>query len=80
MIDFKKPIKLDKASAWRTYTGGKMIARLHGEDKADDYFPEARTFVNVHSTATSLGVDAALACLFGDKPFEGKSPVKLKRA
>ena len=57
-----------------------MFLNFSSPHFADDYFPEARTFVNVHSTATSLGVDAALACLFGDKPFEGKSPVKLKRA
>lgn len=40
MIDLKKPIKLDRASAWRTYTGGSLIARLHGEVRADDNFPE----------------------------------------
>ncbi len=40
MIDFKKPIKLDKAAAWRSYKGGSLIARLHGEERADDHFPE----------------------------------------
>ncbi len=33
-----------------------------------------------YGAADAAYVDAALACLFGDKPFEGKSPVKLKRA
>lgn len=41
MIDFKKPIKLDRASAWRTYTGGSLIGKLHGDsDAKDTNFPE----------------------------------------
>jgi mannose-6-phosphate isomerase len=40
MTDFTKPIKLNKASAWRTYAGGSLIAKLHGQDKKDDNFPE----------------------------------------
>ncbi len=41
MIDLKKPIKLDRADAWRTYSGGSLIDKLHGiEDSADTNFPE----------------------------------------
>ena len=41
MIDIKKPIKLTKAGAWRTYTGGKLIEALHGNTTAEDTnFPE----------------------------------------
>lgn len=40
MIDYTKPIKLDKAAAWRSYVGGSLIAKIHGEERADDHFPE----------------------------------------
>ncbi len=37
----KKPIRLLRASAWRTYTGGRLIERLHGNENAlDSHFPE----------------------------------------
>ncbi|MBR4887904.1 MAG: class I mannose-6-phosphate isomerase, partial [Clostridia bacterium] len=35
-----KPIFLKPAYAWRTYMGGKLIARLHGEEAEDSHFPE----------------------------------------
>lgn len=35
-----QPIKLLPASAWRSYLGGKMIARVHGKIAEDDHFPE----------------------------------------
>ena len=38
--DFKKPIKLVSSRAWRTYLGGKMISKLHGECGVDNHFPE----------------------------------------
>ena len=41
MINLNKPIKLTRAAAWRTYTGGKLIEALHGnENAADSNFPE----------------------------------------
>ena len=39
-LDFTKPIPLDTSRAWRTYLGGKMISRLHGEEGEDCHFPE----------------------------------------
>ncbi len=40
-IDFKQPIKLKPATAWRTYTGGSKIRELHGESNTpDNHFPE----------------------------------------
>ncbi len=35
-----KPIFLKPAYAWRTYEGGKLIAKLHGEEGVDSHFPE----------------------------------------
>ncbi|MBR6573176.1 MAG: mannose-6-phosphate isomerase [Clostridia bacterium] len=41
MINLKKPIKLKRAGAWRTYTGGSLIDALHGiKDTEDTNFPE----------------------------------------
>lgn len=41
MIDLTKPIKLDRAGAWRTYSGGSLIDKLHGiENSEDTNFPE----------------------------------------
>ena len=41
MIDLKKPIRLERAGAWRTYTGGSLIDALHGiEGSEDTNFPE----------------------------------------
>lgn len=37
----EEPIKLQMATAWRTYTGGSSIRALHGEEGTpDDHFPE----------------------------------------
>ncbi|MBQ4631545.1 MAG: class I mannose-6-phosphate isomerase [Clostridia bacterium] len=37
----KKPIRLLRAGAWRTYTGGRLIEKLHGNENAlDSHFPE----------------------------------------
>lgn len=35
-----KPVKLQTSRAWRTYLGGSMISRLHGETGGDGHFPE----------------------------------------
>ena len=41
MIDVTKPIRLDRAGAWRTYSGGSLIDKLHGiEGSTDTNFPE----------------------------------------
>ena len=40
MIDLTKPIRLETSRAWRTYLGGHMIDKLHGENKEDTHFPE----------------------------------------
>ena len=41
MIDITKPIKLDRAGAWRTYSGGSLIDKLHGIVNSEDTnFPE----------------------------------------
>ena len=40
MIDLSKPIKLDRAGAWRTYSGGKLIDAIHGiKNSTDTNFP-----------------------------------------
>jgi len=41
MINLSKPIPLSRAGAWRTYTGGRLIEKLHsGKDVEDSNFPE----------------------------------------
>ena len=41
MIDITKPVRLARAGAWRTYTGGSLIEKLHGKEGAhDSNFPE----------------------------------------
>lgn len=41
MIDLEKPIKLERAGAWRSYLGGKLIDKIHGiENGEDTHFPE----------------------------------------
>lgn len=40
-INLERPIKLERAGAWRTYLGGKLIEQLHGKENAEDSnFPE----------------------------------------
>ena len=40
-IDLRKPIRLDRAAAWRTYSGGSLIEKLYGRDgMPDTSFPE----------------------------------------
>lgn len=39
-INPSKPIKLETSRAWRTYLGGHMISKLHGEEGEDCHFPE----------------------------------------
>lgn len=39
--EFDFPVLLDNAGAWRTYWGGSELARLHGNENAEDtHFPE----------------------------------------
>ncbi len=39
--DIKRPVKLRRAGAWRTYIGGSLIEKLHGDPSAPDTnFPE----------------------------------------
>lgn len=41
IIDIKRPVKLKRAGAWRTYTGGSLIEKLHGKEQMPDTnFPE----------------------------------------
>jgi len=40
VITTNKPVKLVTSRAWRTYLGGSMISRLHGEAGEDGHFPE----------------------------------------
>ena len=41
MIDITRPVKLARAGAWRTYTGGSLIEKLHGKEQMPDTnFPE----------------------------------------
>ncbi len=45
---------------------------------ADDFFPEAKTFINTNTgNASNLAVEEVVARLVGEKPFTGTSPVKL---
>ena len=37
---YSHPISLLPAGAWRSYLGGSLIARLHGEEREDSHFPE----------------------------------------
>ena len=40
-IDLRKPIRLDRAAAWRTYSGGSLIEKLYGKyGMPDTSFPE----------------------------------------
>ena len=43
MIDLKKPIKLKRTGAWRTYTGGSLIDALHGMDNVNSQSEKQRT-------------------------------------
>ncbi|MBR5553933.1 MAG: hypothetical protein IKV98_08820 [Clostridia bacterium] len=45
---------------------------------ADDYFPEAKTFINTNTSGANTTIAKAVAeCLVGEREFLGKSPVKL---
>jgi mannose-6-phosphate isomerase len=40
-IDLNRPVRLSRAGAWRTYSGGRLIEELHGNKSAEDSnFPE----------------------------------------
>ncbi len=55
----------------------RMIVNFSSPYFADDYYPEDDTFVTAHQKASEDGFRAVVDRLVGEKPFEGKSPVKL---
>lgn len=82
MIDLTKPVKLDRAGAWRTYTGGSMIDRLHGLDNREDTnFPEEWIMSTVRARNSGRehiveglsmvsGTEISLADLIKEYPLE----------
>jgi len=71
------------STSWSSHLLDKkksMFLNFSSPHFADDYFPEAKTFVNVHAAINNLTLPATMERLFGDAPFEGISPVELKRA
>lgn len=66
-INIKKPIRLDRASAWRTYSGGSLIEKLHGNDGASDTnFPEDWIMSTVRArNAGREDVVEGLSMIFG---------------
>jgi mannose-6-phosphate isomerase len=82
MIDLKKPIRLDRAGAWRTYSGGSLIDKLHGiEGSADTNFPEEWIMSTVRARNSGRedvveglsmvsGSDVSLAELIEEHPEE----------
>ena len=81
-INLKRPVKLSRAGAWRTYTGGSLIEALHGnENVPDSNFPEewimstvaARNSGREHIVEGISMVedsDISLAQLINDNPQE----------
>jgi beta-N-acetylhexosaminidase len=70
------------SSCWSAHLLDKrksMFLNFGSPHFADDYFPEARTFVNVHSAPSADSIRAAVECLCGERPFLGTSPVVLAR-
>ncbi len=55
----------------------RMVVNFSTPFFADDYYPEDDTFVTAHQGASMDAFRAVVDCLVGEKPFEGKSPVKL---
>ncbi|MBE7037533.1 MAG: mannose-6-phosphate isomerase [Ruminococcaceae bacterium] len=89
-INLKKPVKLSRAGAWRTYFGGSLIEKLHGNENAPDTnFPEewimstvaARNSGREHiveGLSMVEGSDISLERLIKNNPYEclGKEYVK----
>lgn len=81
-VNLHKPVKLSRASAWRTYTGGKMIEAMHGNpDAFDTNFPEewimstvaARNSGREHiveGLSMVAGTDISLKTLIEENPVE----------
>lgn len=80
-FNFTKPIKLETSRAWRTYLGGSMITKLHGEAGEDDHFPEewlmstvvARNSGREHiveGVSRVADTDSTLADLVDEAPLE----------
>ncbi len=88
MVVYNCPIMLAvnpncASTTWSSHLLDKkksMFLNFSSPHFADDYFPEARTFVNVHAGVNQMSLPAAVARLCGEAPFEGISPVDLKRA
>ena len=55
-----------------------MFLNFSAPHFADDYFPEAKTFVTTHHAIGAPCIEEAIARICGEKPFEGESPVKLE--
>lgn len=55
-----------------------MFLNFSAPHFADDYFPEAKTFVTTHAPISVTCIEEAVARLCGEKAFEGQSPVKLE--
>ena len=82
MIDITRPVKLKRAGAWRTYTGGSLIDKLHGkENTPDTNFPEewimstvaARNSGREHiveGLSMVEGTETSLAQLIDENPEE----------
>ena len=81
-IDINRPVKLKRAGAWRTYTGGSLIEKLHGKEQMPDTnFPEewimstvaARNSGREHiveGLSVVEGTDISLAQLIDKNPEE----------
>ena len=81
-VDFSKPIRLDRASAWRTYSGGSLIEKLYGRDgMPDTNFPEDWIMSTVRARnagrediveglSTVFGSDTSLAELIEKHPLQ----------
>ncbi|MCQ2386746.1 MAG: hypothetical protein MJ078_08815, partial [Clostridia bacterium] len=68
------------STSWSSHLLDKnksMFVNFSAPHFADDYFPEAQTFVNVQSGLTAFTAEETVARLCGEKPFTGTSPVKL---
>ena len=79
-ISINKPIRLSRAGAWRTYIGGRLIEKLHGNENAlDSNFPEewimstvkARNIGREHiveGLSIVYGTDVSLADIISNNP------------
>lgn len=68
-INVKGPIRLDRASAWRTYSGGSLIEKLYGnEGMPDTNFPEDWIMSTVRArNAGREDIVEGLSMIFGSE-------------